>query len=106
MSKKPLHRTYWLLLLSCISLLSGSAIAQVKDAKQLYQRSLATNCTSCHSGSATGIPSISSLTSKNMLARLQEYKNGTRPGTIMPQLSKGYTDEQLETIALQLGQKP
>jgi cytochrome c553 len=41
-----------------------------------------------------------------MLARLQEYKNGTRPGTIMPQLSKGYTDEQLETIALQLGQKP
>jgi len=40
-----------------------------------------------------------------MLTQLQAYKNGSREGTIMPQLAKGYTDEQLETIALQLGKK-
>jgi cytochrome c553 len=41
-----------------------------------------------------------------MLTQLLAYKNGSREGTIMPQLSKGYSDEQLETIARQLGKQP
>jgi cytochrome c553 len=40
-----------------------------------------------------------------MLAQLKAFKSGAREGTIMPQLAKGYTDEQLETIANQLGKK-
>ena len=34
-----------------------------------------------------------------MLKKLMEFKSGARPATIMHQLSKGYTDEQLAAIA-------
>jgi len=38
-----------------------------------------------------------------MLAQLIAFKTGARDGTIMPQLMKGYTDEQLQIIASVLG---
>ena len=31
--------------------------------------------------------------------KMQEFKSGKRPGTIMPQLAKGYTDEQIDLVA-------
>jgi cytochrome c553 len=40
-----------------------------------------------------------------MLGKLKAYKSGALEGTIMPQLAKGYSDEQLITIANQLGKK-
>ena len=40
-----------------------------------------------------------------MLTQLKAFKSGAREGTIMPQLAKGYSDEQLEIIAIQLGKK-
>jgi cytochrome c553 len=52
-----------------------------------------------------GMPIINNLTSEQMLTQLKAFKSGAREGTIMPQLAKGYSDEQLETIANQLGKK-
>jgi cytochrome c553 len=40
-----------------------------------------------------------------MLTQLKAFKSGARTGTIMHQLSKGYTDEQLQTISNILGKK-
>jgi cytochrome c553 len=51
------------------------------------------------------MPLINSLSSAKILSILQEYKSGERPGTVMPQLAKGYSDEQLQIIANQLGTK-
>jgi cytochrome c553 len=34
-----------------------------------------------------------------MLARLADYRRGNRPGTVMPQIVKGYTEEQLRLVA-------
>jgi sulfide dehydrogenase cytochrome subunit len=34
-----------------------------------------------------------------MLRKLQEFRTGNKPATIMHQLSKGYTDEQIALIA-------
>jgi cytochrome c553 len=51
------------------------------------------------------MPLINNLTSEQMLAKLKAYKSGALEGTIMPQLAKGYSDEQLTTIANQLGKK-
>ena len=51
------------------------------------------------------MPLINTLTSEQMLAQLKAFKTGAREGTIMPQLAKGYSDEQLEIIANQLGKK-
>jgi cytochrome c553 len=51
------------------------------------------------------MPLINNLTSGQILEQLKGYKSGALEGTIMPQLAKGYTDEQLETIANQLGKR-
>lgn len=89
---------------------SIEAFAQGDEAKVLYQRSLAATCANCHGTDGKGIenggmPLINQLTQKNMLAQLMAFKSDERAGTIMPQLAKGYTDEQLQIIANVLGQK-
>jgi len=89
---------------------SGSALAQNADANNLYKRGLAATCANCHGTDGKGVvdggmPLINNLTSEQMLTQLKAFKSGAREGTIMPQLAKGYSDEQLETIAKQLGKK-
>jgi cytochrome c553 len=39
------------------------------------------------------------MPAETMLARLAEYRRGSRPGTVMPQIVKGYTEEQLRLVA-------
>lgn len=87
---------------------SGPSFAQTAD--QLYKRGLAATCANCHGTDGKGVvdggmPLINNLTSEQMLAKLKAYKSGALEGTIMPQLAKGYSDEQLTTIANQLGKK-
>jgi cytochrome c553 len=87
---------------------SGLSVAQTAD--QLYKRGLAATCANCHGTNGKGVvdggmPLINNLTSEEMLTQLKAFKSGAREGTIMPQLAKGYSDEQLTTIANQLGKK-
>ena len=89
---------------------SISALAQNADANNLYKSGLAATCANCHGTDGKGVvdggmPLINNLTGEQMLTQLRAFKSGTREGTIMRQLAKGYTDEQLETIANQLGKK-
>ena len=86
----------------------GASFAQSAD--QLYKRGLAATCANCHGTDGKGVvdggmPLINNLTSQEMLTQLKAFKSGAREGTIMPQLAKGYSDEQLTTIANQLGKK-
>jgi len=84
--------------------------AQSQDALKLYQRSLVATCANCHGTDGQGVtgagmPLINHLTSAELLKKLTDYKSGAVTGTIMPQLAKGYTEEQLQTIASVLGKK-
>ena len=93
-----------------IGLSQWSGLSSAQTADQLYKRSLAATCANCHGTNGKGVvdggmPLINNLTSQEMLTKLKAYKGGTLEGTIMPQLAKGYTDDQLETIAKQLGKK-
>jgi cytochrome c553 len=51
------------------------------------------------------MPQINHLTPDAMLTQLKAFKSGARSGTIMHQLTKGYTDEQLQSISNVLGKK-
>jgi cytochrome c553 len=93
-----------------LSQFSLFAAAQNADAAKLYHRSLAATCANCHGTDGKGVPEggmplINNQSSAQILASMQAYKSGAREGTIMPQLAKGYTDEQLQIIANQLGKK-
>jgi cytochrome c553 len=65
-------------------------------------RNLAGACAGCHGTnglSAGTIASLAGQSREDLVARMQEFKTGKRSGTVMPQLAKGYTDEQIDLIA-------
>jgi sulfide dehydrogenase cytochrome subunit len=70
---------------------------------------LAASCAGCHgtAGRATGpMPPLAGLEKGYIVQQMQEFKSGKRPATIMHQLAKGYSDEQIDAIAAFLsGQK-
>lgn len=66
-------------------------------------RNLAATCTGCHgtNGATQGnaLPPLAGQPKDQLLQSLKDFKAGKRPATIMTQLAKGYTDEQLEILA-------
>lgn len=59
-------------------------------------------CASCHGTEGRALQGMEALAGKDkdeMLQKLLDFKNGRKPATIMHQLSKGYTDEQLAQIS-------
>lgn len=87
----------------CASAVGAHAQAQVSQI-----RVWAAACASCHGTDGRAQPGMASLAGRADLQKiLLEYKAGTRPATLMHQISKGYTDEQLGQIAAYFAaQKP
>jgi cytochrome c553 len=46
-----------------------------------------------------GMESLAGKDKDELLQKMLDFKTGKKPATIMHQLSKGYTDEQLAQIA-------
>ncbi|WP_302173679.1 c-type cytochrome [uncultured Hydrogenophaga sp.] len=67
-------------------------------------------CANCHGTDGRAQEGGFNLAGQNkddMLKKLLAYKKGERPATIMHQLAKGYTDEQLAQISAYFAaQKP
>lgn len=59
-------------------------------------------CANCHGTDGRAQPGAVALAGQgkdDLLQKLLDFKAGKRPATIMHQLAKGYTDEQLADIA-------
>jgi cytochrome c553 len=59
-------------------------------------------CANCHGTDGRAQPGMEALAGKNvddMTKSLLDFKAGRRPATIMHQISKGYTDDELRAIA-------
>lgn len=82
-----------------------AAFAQADAGKDaLYVKSLAATCANCHgtNGKAVEGSSVGSLAGLDRayhIAQMKAFKTGTRPATVMHQLSKGYSDAQIEVLA-------
>lgn len=85
--------------------LAGTVYAATpQDTVKLHQRALAAMCANCHGtegrtidGSA--IPSLAGMPRDYMVTQMKAFREGTRPATVMHQLTKGLTDQQIETVA-------
>ena len=65
-------------------------------------RNLAATCANCHgtNGNARGdMKPLAGMSAGTIIAAMADYKAGNRSATIMHQISKGYTDEQIKLIA-------
>ena len=74
--------------------------AQAQDTN--LARNLAATCANCHgtNGNASGdMKPLAGVSADKIIAALADYKSGNQPATIMHQISKGYTDQQVKLIA-------
>jgi cytochrome subunit of sulfide dehydrogenase len=81
-------------------LLLGTSWCQAQDMQ--LGRSLAATCANCHgtNGMAKGeMVSLAGLPAEQLTRTFEAFKSGQRPATIMHQIAKGYTDEQVRLIA-------
>lgn len=88
------------LVLSTVTLAASAQSASTS----LHTRTLAATCASCHgtngkAAEGSVVPPLAAMPKETMVATMKAFKAGTRPATIMHQLAKGYTDEQIELIA-------
>jgi sulfide dehydrogenase cytochrome subunit len=60
---------------------------------------LATPCQGCHSGGG-GMPTLArSHTANELAAMLRDFRANARPATVMGRIARGYTDEDITTLA-------
>ena len=88
--------------LALVALTSMLAIGSAAAADPNLGRNIAANCTNCHGtdGRSRGvIPSLAGQDKTYIATQMKEFRDGKRPATIMHQLAKGYTDEQIEAAA-------
>ena len=89
----------------CAAGIFASAVAFAQQATDADMRTggfLAANCANCHGtlGNAQGaMPSLAGQQKSYMIEQMRAFRDGKRPATIMHQLAKGYTDQQIELIA-------
>lgn len=94
-----------LILMALLAAATFPALAQDKDA--LYIKSLAATCANCHgtqgkSAEGSTLPSLAGMPKDYLVAQMKAFKTGARPATIMHQLSKGFSDAQIEQISTYL----
>ena len=83
-----------------LCLLAATGLAHASS-DPLQVRSWAAACANCHGTGGQAQPGNEPLAGGNkdeMLKKLMDFKSGAKPATIMHQLAKGYTDEQLAAI--------
>lgn len=90
-----------------VVLLPAAALAQ--DPAMLSARSLAATCANCHgtNGVSRGeLPSLAGVAAEATIAKMAAYKSGALSATVMHQIAKGYTDEQIRQLAVFFAAQP
>lgn len=77
----------------------GSALALPASAQNAdLGRNLAASCVSCHGKGSTGTGTLDGMPKAQLLQAMKDFRSGARPATLMHQLSKGFTEQQVELI--------
>jgi cytochrome subunit of sulfide dehydrogenase len=88
---------------TCALLAMSNASLHAQEAT-LNTKQLASNCANCHgtNGNAvagTPVPGLAGYNRDAFIAAMAAFKKGEKQATIMHQISKGYSDEQIAALA-------
>jgi cytochrome c553 len=92
--------THPTLLAALFAVAAVPALAQAPDPN--LGRNLAATCANCHGTNGISVGEVESLAGKpkdELVRKMMEYKSGAKPATVMHQLAKGFTDEQIQLMA-------
>ena len=79
-----------------------AAFAFPAAAQDTAARSLAATCANCHGTnghSVGGMEPLAGMPKDEMVRKLKEFRSGAKPATVMHQLAKGYTEQQIDLLA-------
>lgn len=79
-----------------------ASLSMWASADALQVRSMAASCAACHGTSGIaqqGMESLAGQKKEDFLKKMQDFKSGKKPATLMHQLSKGYSDAQIDQLA-------
>ena len=95
-------RTSAALLIAGLTALAAMPAQAASNAYVAGQR-LAATCANCHGTNGTasggGFLPLAGMNSNAIVANMKAFQAGTRPATIMHQIAKGYSDEQIQLMA-------
>jgi sulfide dehydrogenase cytochrome subunit len=73
-------------------------------------RGLAATCAACHGtdGRSTTheVPPLAGLPREHIAAQMRAFREGKRPATIMHQIAKGYSEQQIDLMADYFARRP
>lgn len=81
---------------------AAAPLAHAQSMADDTARSLAATCANCHGTnghSVGGTEPLAGVARDTLLRKLDAFRSGEKPATIMHQIAKGYTPEQLALIA-------
>jgi cytochrome c553 len=104
MTRIPTPAAIALLALSALYGAAPALAAEAHDATALRARNQAAACTNCHgpegrAPAGSPIPGLAGRPRSQLVAQMQAFKAGTRQATVMHQIARGYSDEQINAIA-------
>jgi cytochrome c553 len=94
---------FYQILAACI-LVTCTLSAYSQESEKLHQRANAAMCANCHGSEGrtvkdSAVPSIAGLPRDYMVQQMHAFKDGSRPATIMHQITKGLSEAQITTLA-------
>jgi sulfide dehydrogenase cytochrome subunit len=95
--------------MAAAALALAGAAAQAQPQDMTLARNLAATCANCHgtNGAARGeLKPLAGVPANKLVEMVAEYRSGNQPASIMHQIAKGYTDEQIKLIATYLSAQP
>lgn len=83
---------------------AGKLTIEAQRARVEQTRNQAASCAVCHGTDGrppadSPVPPLAGRPRAELTEIMLEYKNGKRPGTVMPQIAKGYSDADILAIA-------
>lgn len=88
-----------------IALAVGLIAAAPAAAQSANPQLLTISCAGCHGTgghSAGAIPSIYGRSAASIAETLRAFREGRQPATVMTRIAKGYTDEEIDTVAREI----
>lgn len=92
-----------------VAALATALLALPCAAQDMQARTLAAACAICHGTdgrSAGGAEPLAGMQKPEFVRKMNEFRTGAKPATIMHQIAKGYNEPQIQSLAEYFSAQP